>query len=84
MFMMQKKWGKMEELRSDLAEILEVDSVEDSHVLRDFDSWDSLASLAIQATCDKKYKVSISPEDLAAIVTIADLISIVNSRSSSV
>lgn len=71
----------VEDLKNDLAEILEVDSVNEDDVLRDFESWDSLASLAIQATCDKKYKVSITPEDLVAIVTIADLIAIVNSRS---
>ena len=63
----------MTELNNKLADILEVDSVNDSDILMDFDGWDSLTSLSIIAMIDANYNVNISAEDLVSLSSIGDL-----------
>lgn len=70
----------MKELYSKLADILEVDEVAPNDVLRDFEVWDSLTVLSIQAMLDKDYGVNIIGTDLQPITTAAELVALVKSR----
>jgi acyl carrier protein len=66
-----------------IAELLEVDSVNDEEVLEDFESWDSLTSLSIIAFIDENYKVSITRKDLMNAKTIGGLKQLILSKSKS-
>ena len=71
----------MENFKSEMAELLEVDSVSESDKLQEFESWDSLTSLSIIAFVDEKYSVSISAKDLIESETIGNLEKLVLSKS---
>jgi acyl carrier protein len=64
----------MTDFKENLAKILEVDSVNDSDILKDFDEWDSLTTLSIIATIDSKYNINVSAEKLVSFSTVGDLI----------
>ena len=57
----------------ELANILDVDAVEDSAKLRDYQSWDSLAVLSIVALADSKFGFTLRFQDVKSLVTVADL-----------
>ena len=57
-----------------LAEILEVDTVTDTDVLKDFDTWDSLTSLSIIVAIESEYNVNLSAEELNSVGTIGELV----------
>lgn len=63
----------MEEFYSKLAEILEVEEIQDGDVLKNFEAWDSLTKLTIIAMADSDYKVTLSAKDLDNIETVRDL-----------
>jgi acyl carrier protein len=71
----------MENFENEMAELLEVDSVNESDRLQDFESWDSLTSLSIIAYIDEKYNVSMSAKDLIDAGTIGKLKDLVVSKS---
>ena len=71
----------MTELNEKLAEILEVDSINDSDVLTDFDGWDSLTSLSIIAMIDTDYNINISAEELVSLSTVGDLKNYIKSKT---
>jgi acyl carrier protein len=54
----------MEIFLNKLAEILEVDEVQSSSVLRDFAEWDSLSALSVIAMLHSDYGVSVGASDL--------------------
>jgi acyl carrier protein len=66
--------SNMTEFKESLAKILEVDTVNESDVLKDFDEWDSLTSLSIIAMIDSQYNINISAEKLVSFDTVGDLI----------
>jgi acyl carrier protein len=70
----------MENFQTGLAELLEVDTVNDSDVLQDFEAWDSLTSLSIIAFIDENYGVSVSAKDLLDAKTINGLKTLVLSK----
>jgi acyl carrier protein len=70
----------MENFETGLAELLEVDTVNDSDVLQDFEAWDSLTSLSIIAFIDENYGVSVSAKDLLDAKTINGLKTLVLSK----
>lgn len=70
----------MKNFEREMAELLEVDTVNESDRLQDFESWDSLTSLSIIAHIDEKYKVSMSAKDLIEAETIGKLKDLVESR----
>ena len=49
-------------------------------VLKDFESWDSLAVLSVLAMADSKYGVSIKADEIRAIVTAGELANLVESK----
>lgn len=70
----------MDELFGKLAEILEVDAVKPADVLRDFESWDSLAALSIIAMLDSSYGVRAGAEELKTLKTVGDLAGFIAAR----
>jgi len=71
----------MELYEQGIAEILEVDSVNESDIIEDFEVWDSLTSLSIISFIDENYKVSVSAKDIIDAKTIGGLKSLVLSKS---
>lgn len=67
----------METFLSKLAEILEVDEVRPSSVLRDFAEWDSLSALSVIAMLHSDYGVSVGASDLKNASTAEDLYELV-------
>ncbi len=63
----------MTDLDKKLADILERESIHDTDVLVEFDSWDSLTALSIIAMVDADYNINLSAEALIALRTISDL-----------
>ena len=57
----------------ELANILDVDAVEDSANLRDYEAWDSLAVLSIVAMADSKFGFTLTFPEVKTLVTVADL-----------
>jgi len=71
----------MDNFYEKMAELLEVDKVEDSEVLKDFEAWDSLTSLSIIAMADSDYNIKIYTEDLLKLETIGELKSLIDSKA---
>lgn len=63
----------MEKLNIELADILEVDSVNDEDLLENFDEWDSLARLSLLSFIDTEYKINLFQPDIADVKTLADI-----------
>ena len=57
----------------ELANILDVDSVEETANLRDYASWDSLAILSIVSIADSTFGFTLSVQDIRKLTTVADL-----------
>ena len=70
----------MENFKSSLAEILEVDSVNLNDELDSFDAWDSLTILSIIALCESDYKVVVSAEEIEHSETVNGLKELVESK----
>jgi len=63
-----------------MADILEVDEVNASDVLVEFESWDSLTQLSIIALVDETYGVTISAMELRSSKTIEDVYNLINGK----
>lgn len=63
----------MEDFKEGLAELLEVDDVNENEILEDFEAWDSLTILSIIAFIDENYKVSVSAQDFKDVKNIGGL-----------
>ena len=63
----------MENFLSEMAEILEEDSVSANDELNSFESWDSLAVLSVAAMADSSFGVNISSKEINTAVTVGDL-----------
>lgn len=70
----------MDNLYVKLAEILEVDDVKPTDVLRDFENWDSLTVLSILAMLDSTAGVNMTANDLSQFNSASELIEAVNSQ----
>ena len=70
----------MEELNIGLADILEVDSVNDMDLLESFDEWDSLARLSLLALIDEKFNINLFQPDIENAKTLADIKEIIKSK----
>ena len=63
-----------------LAEILDIEEVKPGNVLKDFESWDSLAILSLLAMADAKYGVSVKAEEIRSVVTVDELANLVDAK----
>jgi len=70
----------MEELNIGLADILEVDSVNDMDLLESFDEWDSLARLSLLALIDERFSINLFQPDIENAKTLADIKKIIKSK----
>lgn len=63
-----------------LAEILEVDELDPSRPLRDYEAWDSLAALSVVASMKTNFGVTISTAELQSTKTAAELERLLDSK----
>jgi acyl carrier protein len=63
----------MEEFLEKMAELLEVDTVQLTDIIVDFDAWDSLTTLSIIALADEEYEVSLTNKEIVEAQTIEGL-----------
>lgn len=70
----------MENIKEQLAELLEVESVNENDKLADFECWDSLTALTIIASADENYGVTLSNKELDEAGTIGGLITLIKTK----
>ena len=70
----------MNKFLNQMAELLEVDSVNAQDEIASFDAWDSLTSLSIIAFADDEYSVTISAQDIVNAKTIESLYYLIKSK----
>jgi acyl carrier protein len=70
----------MENFDNEIAEILEVESVEMTDILKEFECWDSLTILSIIALAGDNFNVTLSAADINNATTVGDLKSLIKSR----
>lgn len=63
----------MDNFFEQLSEILEVESVNPTDVLVEFETWDSLAQLSIIAVADEQYHKTINAEQIKKATTVQGL-----------
>lgn len=64
-----------------MAELLEVDSVNAQDEITSFEAWDSLTRLSIIALADDEYSVTISAQDILNAKTVAGLYQLIQSKN---
>lgn len=64
-----------------LADILEIEDIQDEDVLRDFEYWDSLTVLSILAMLDSEMSINMSSDELDDCITARDLFVKVESKN---
>ena len=70
----------MEQFRVKMAEILEVDEVQEDSRLESFPAWDSLGVLSTIAMIDSQYGANLTSLGLAGIKTVGELWELVQAR----
>ena len=70
----------MEKIKEQLAELLEVESVNETDKLVDFECWDSLTALTTIASADENYGVTLSNKELEEAETIGGLITMIRTK----
>jgi acyl carrier protein len=63
----------MDKFLSEMAEILEEDTVSPNAELTDFESWDSLAVLSVAALADAQFGVNMSAGEINEAKTVEQL-----------
>lgn len=72
----------MENFKNELAELLEVDSVESNEELSAFECWDSLTILSIIALAGENYNVTLSAAEITKSNTVGGLEDLIKSKMS--
>lgn len=57
----------------ELANILDVDAVEDAAILRDYEAWDSLVVLSLVAMADSKFGFTLTFPEVKSLKTVSEL-----------
>jgi acyl carrier protein len=70
----------MENFDLDIAEILEVDTVNMNDQLKEFDCWDSLTVLSIIALSSESYNVTLSASEIHESITVGALKLLIKSK----
>ena len=70
----------MDEFLTEMAEILEEDSVSATDQLDSFESWDSLAVLSVIAFADAQFGVNLMGQDINEAQTVGDLHQLIMSK----
>ncbi len=72
----------MDKLSLLLEEILEVDEVNDEDLLDSFESWDSLTTLSIIASCHEEFGVVLRADDISSVNSVKELKDLIMSKRS--
>jgi acyl carrier protein len=56
-----------------MAQILDAEEVKPENILKDFETWDSLAILSVMAMADAKFGVALKAEEMRSVVAAVDL-----------
>ena len=70
----------MVSLFEEMTNIFEVDVINEADVLREYELWDSLSVISLLAFLDEQFGINIEATELVDVVTVADLLSFVNTR----
>ena len=70
----------MNNFENDLAELLEVEKINDDDVLKNYECWDSLTVLSIIAWADDKYNATLSAREINDSKTVLDLKTLIETR----
>lgn len=70
----------MEDFLEQMAEIMEVDTLNPSDELTSFEAWDSLTTLSIIALADDDFQVSLTNAEIAEAKTIQGLHQLILSK----
>ena len=70
----------MKKIYEELAELLEVDSLNDSDILEEFESWNSLTRLSIIAYASESYGKILLTKDLNEAGTVGALIKLISNE----
>lgn len=70
----------MEQFKERLIDIFEVEEINDTDVIKQFEAWDSLTLLSIIATIDSEFGFQMSASDFDKIETIADLLQFIENN----
>lgn len=70
----------MDVIYSQLADLLEVEMVDDDQFLNEFESWDSLTILSLIAFSMEEHNVMLSNDIIRSLQTIGDLVSYIKER----
>ena len=70
----------MDNFLNQMAEIMEVDSLNPNDELASFEAWDSLTTLSIIALSDSEYNVSLTNLEIANSTTIDGLYKLILSK----
>ena len=71
----------MNDFYAQLADVLELDQIDPSQVLRDLPEWDSLSALSVIAMINSNYRVTVSAAELRASETAEALQQLVAAKS---
>jgi acyl carrier protein len=63
-----------------MAQILDTGEVKPGNVLKDFETWDSLAILSVMAMADSKFGVILKADEMRSAVTVGDLEKLVEAK----
>ncbi|MDR2085181.1 MAG: phosphopantetheine-binding protein [Bacteroidales bacterium] len=67
----------MEKIYEELAELLEVDNINDDDVLKEFEAWDSLTILSIIALASENYNKTLLAKDINGAENVGNLIALI-------
>ncbi len=72
----------MEAFIEQLTEILEIEDFEIKHedIFRDYEEWDSLAFLSLQALINDEYDITIPRDEFDKVQTIAELYDLIQRK----
>lgn len=70
----------MNDFLEQMAEIMEVDTVNATDVLTSFDAWDSLTTLSIIALADDEFEISLTNSEIVEANTIEGLYNLILSK----
>lgn len=62
----------MEDLKTKLAEILEVEELDVTKKFKDYDEWDSLTGLSLIAMLDSDYNITMNGKEVASFESIEE------------
>lgn len=72
----------MDKFNTTLAEILEVDTIDNNQELESFECWDSLTILSIIAMASENYKITLSSNEIRSSNSVGGLKELIKSKMS--